>query len=542
MFGCFSHDAIRAFESAHELAKRAGDGRFDDVHWLYGCTQASGSLATLLLRSLGMDPARIAAWAEEHERSLGPGIGTTATSQTITQAAQAAIDAAMAEAEEHDHAWLGTHHILVGLLQCGGSAAQHLKSLGLTLERARSAMFDVQADAAPAKVAVLPSKALHELLFLRGCEQARTNLQERELADARHAPIRRVERREPTRPSMQAQLGLRGRVDQPLFDSVRLHGNRAGDPHVREVPVYLPPQANDPRARFPVVFLLAGFSGTGRDFLETHPWKLGVAARFDRAVAAGEMPPAILVMPNCFTKYGGSQYVNSRYLGEYESYVAQELTSFVDNRYPTLRGRRAVVGKSSGGFGAMHLSMRHPDVFPVAASLSGDCAFEWCYGPGFLACLRALIPHGGDPARFLEAFLAKPDPSGDAHEAINTFAMAACYSPNPDSPLGFDLPFDLRTGARIESVWKRWLEFDPLHACERHADHWKKLELLHLECGLLDEYHLQWGLRQLSDKLKRLGVPHVHEEHAGAHRGIDHRYLAVLPKLIAALSRNDAGR
>jgi pimeloyl-ACP methyl ester carboxylesterase len=323
-----------------------------------------------------------------------------------------------------------------------------------------------------------------------------------------------------------------GRVETPVLESVLLRGNIAGDPHAREVPVYVPPGARGP---LPVVFLLAGFTGNGREFLESHPWRLGVVARYDREVAAGLVPPALLVMPNAFTKLGGSQYVNSSYLGPYEDYVARELVEFVDARYPTRRGRRAVVGKSSGGFGAMHLSMRHPDVFPVAASISGDVAFEWCLAPGFLGCLRALVPHGGDPARFLAEFGRSFELSGDGHDAINSLAMAACYSPNPGSPLGFDLPFDLRTGERIESVWRRWLEFDPLHACERHAADWRKLELLHLECGLRDEYHLQWGLRRLVDELRRLDVPHVHEEHEGTHRKLDHRYLALLPKVISAL-------
>ena len=334
--------------------------------------------------------------------------------------------------------------------------------------------------------------------------------------------------------ALQSQLALRGRVETPAFESELLRGNRACDPHVREVPVYLPPEADSGR-RLPVVFLLIGFTGNGREFLDTHPWRLGVVAQYDRAVAAGRAPPAILVAPDCFTKYGGSQYVNSAWLGPYEDHLVRELAPWIDARYSTLRGRRGVVGKSSGGFGAMHLSMRHPESFPAAASISGDCGFEWCHAPSFLACLRALLPFGGDPGRFLEEFWREPDLSGGKHEAINALAMSACYSPNVDAPLGFDLPFDLRTGARVDAVWRRWLEFDPLLACRKYAGNWRKLELLHLECGLRDEYHIQWGLRQLVDRLRELDVPHVHEEHDGSHRNINHRYGLVLPKLIRVL-------
>ncbi len=336
----------------------------------------------------------------------------------------------------------------------------------------------------------------------------------------------------PTPPS-----GFFGSVERRVFASAALRGNRAGDPHLREVPVYLPPQASVAHARFPVVFLLCGYTGDGRDFFETHPWRRHVVARYDELVARGEAEPAIVVAPNCFTRLGGSQYVNSEFLGNYEDYVAHELSEWVDAHFPTLPGRRALIGKSSGGFGAMRLSMRHPERFPVACSISGDVDFESCYAHAFPSCLRGLVPYGLDPARFLEEFSRAPDLAGDKHEVINVLAMAACYSPNVEAALGFDLPFDLRAAGRVEPVWRRWLEFDPLHACERYADNWRKLELLHLECGLRDEYHLQWGLRRLVDKLSKLGVPHVHEEHLGAHRGLVERYVALLPRAAALLAR-----
>jgi enterochelin esterase family protein len=330
-------------------------------------------------------------------------------------------------------------------------------------------------------------------------------------------------------------LAFHGRVETPTVESALLRDNRAGDPHVRELPVYLPPSAGEGGERLPTVWLLAAYTGHPTGFLETHPWRRGVVGLYDEAVARGEAPRAILVLPDCFTWLGGSQYVDSSYQGPYERHLVEELVPFVDARYPTRPGARAVTGKSSGGFGALRLGMRHPDLFGVVASISGDIAFEDSLGAELLACLRGLVPYRGDPAAFLEAFRADPDLSGDGHAVINVLAMAACYSPNPGDPLGFDLPMDLRTGRRIEEVWQRWLAFDPLNAIGHHAEALKRLRLLHLECGLRDEYHLQWGTRRLSDLLRDLGVPHDHEEHEGGHRGLDPRLLALLPKLISAL-------
>lgn len=331
-------------------------------------------------------------------------------------------------------------------------------------------------------------------------------------------------------------LAFHGRVEVRTIESTALAGNRLGDPSVREVPVYVPPQADDPERRFPVVFLLSGFTGRGQSMLETHPWKTGIVQAFDRAVAGGEAPPAILVTPDCFTRLGGSQYVNSSLVGNYEDHVAHELTAFVDAHYPTQVGRRAVAGKSSGGFGALHLAMHHPDAFPVAASIAGDCNFEYCYAAEFLAAARGLAAHGGGPRGFLEAFEAAHDLSGDGHAVINLLAMSACYSPNPESEQGFDLPIDLVTGERIQSVWERWLALDPVRACERHADNLRRLELLHLEAGKSDEFHLQFGLRILVRRLRELGIPCHHEEFDGGHFDIDGRYEKLLPRLISALA------
>ena len=326
-------------------------------------------------------------------------------------------------------------------------------------------------------------------------------------------------------------LDFEGRVERLVVDSEVLAGNPLGDPSRRELPVYVPPAEGD----LPVVFVLAGFTGRGQSYLETHPWRRGVVWHYDRAVAAGEAPPAILALPDCFTRLGGSQYVDSPAVGRYAEHVSRELVPLVDERFPT-SGRRGVAGKSSGGFGALHLAMNHAGVFRACASISGDAAFDVLFPGEFLACLRGLVAYEMDPARFLEAFLAKPDLSGDGHAVINVLAMAACYSPNPSAPLGFDLPFELETGELIPDVWSRWLAFDPLVAAARHADALKRLDLLHLECGLADEFHLQWAARRLSRELTRLGIPHTHEEHPGGHRGIDHRFGPVLARLAATLS------
>lgn len=325
-----------------------------------------------------------------------------------------------------------------------------------------------------------------------------------------------------------------GAVETRPYESELLRGNPLGDPHVRDVPVYLPPAALDGE-RLPVVFCLAGFTGRGQSMLETHPWRTGAVAAYDRALAASGDPGCILVMPDAFTRLGGSQYVNSSATGPYADHVADELVRFVDETYPTRPGDRGVCGKSSGGFGALHLAMRRPGVFRAVASISGDCDFELPLGHEMIGAARALLAHGGDPGAWLDAFAEGHDLGGDGHAAINVIAMSACYAPNPEAPLGFDLPFDPETCERRADVWERFLSFDPVVAAAAHVAELSALDLLYLEAGLKDEFGLQFGLRRLSRRLADLGIPHEHVEHEGGHFGLDRRYAEVLPRIDRAL-------
>ena len=307
---------------------------------------------------------------------------------------------------------------------------------------------------------------------------------------------------------------------------------------MREVPLYLPPGARGSGAeRYPLILVLAGFTSRGQSYLETHPWRRGVVWHYDRAVARGDAPPAILCLPDCFTRLGGSQYVNSSATGRWEDHVVDELLPFAHEVAPVRSDALGVAGKSSGGFGALHLALRRPGLFRACASISGDLGFRELFSAEMLQAVRGLLPHGSDPRRFLESFWAEPDLSGDGHAVLNALAMAACYAPSPQSELGFELPVDLETGAPIEEVWRRFLAFDPLERVASEPEGLRELELLHVECGLRDEFHLQWGARRFAAELARLDIPHTHEEHPGSHRGIDARYQPVLARMAGVLAQ-----
>lgn len=319
--------------------------------------------------------------------------------------------------------------------------------------------------------------------------------------------------------------------------SPALRGNPLGDPHERLLHCYLPPGYETSGKRYPVLYFLSGFTGTGRMHLNFDPFVESIDLRLDRLIGEGTMPPAIVALPDCFTRLGGSQYIDSTATGNYETYLVEELVPLVDARLRTLASRdhRGVVGKSSGGYGALVLAMRHADVFGALGSHAGDAYFAYCYLPDFVKFALGIARHGG-VEQFLRYFESLPKKTKDAMEVLNILAMAASYSPNPSAPLGIDLPVVIPTGEIRGEVWNRWIDQDPVHMARTHADALRSLRAIYIDAGLRDEFNLQIGARILCSRLDGLGVKYVHEEFDDGHMGINYRYDRSLTFLAKALT------
>ena len=315
----------------------------------------------------------------------------------------------------------------------------------------------------------------------------------------------------------------KGTIKVLEHESNALKGNPLGDPHVRELYIYLPPGYEENRENYPVVYCLTGFTGRGKMMLNDSAFSPNMVERLDRLIAGKKIKPMIAVMPDCFTHYGGSQYINSDATGNYEDYLTREIVPFVDENLRTIDSResRAVMGKSSGGYGSLIMGMRHADQFALACSISGDCYFDLCYRSDFAKAFRGIK---GNPKKLIEKFWDEEEKKGKhAFDALNAIGMSACYSPNPNSEWGFDLPFDLNTGEIREEVWAKWLENDPVRLVEDSIKNLKSLRLLFIDAGTRDEFALDLGARVLVGRLKKHGIDHIHEEFDDGHFNINYR-------------------
>lgn len=318
------------------------------------------------------------------------------------------------------------------------------------------------------------------------------------------------------------------------FESTALRGNPLGDPAARPVWLYLPPGYEDSDERYPAVYLLAGYSGTGRTFLNQRPWEEDIQQRMDRLIETGACRPMVLVLPDGFTRYGGSQYIDSTATGRYQQYLL-EIVRLIDSRFRTRASRafRAIAGKSSGGFGALTAAMDHPEVFGLVADHSGDKGFEKVYAED-LRRLPDLLAQVDAGAALADPYSFTPKHEG-FRQLMGAAAMAAAYSPNRASPLGFDWPVEPYTGELRPRVWRRWRAHDPIERLTDRAESLRSLRLLYLDCGNRDEYSIHLGCRVMARRLTELGIRHRYEEFDGGHSDTRHRYDISLAALGAAM-------
>ena len=311
--------------------------------------------------------------------------------------------------------------------------------------------------------------------------------------------------------------------------SALLEGNPLGDPHRREVIVLAPRDRHE--GPLPVVYLLSGYGSRGRALLADRVFGGGLTDLVGGLVADRLLPPSYVVLPDCTTRYGGSQYVDSPLCGPYQRYLTDEIVAAVDRRYPTVReaSGRAVMGKSSGGYGALLAALRRPGVFGHVIAHTPDSGFEHCYLSLLTRALDTMGARGGIGALAGGAYDGPVDAA--YMETMSLVAMGACYAPEGVRDVAAAFVCDPDTGRFRDDVWRTWLTHDPVRMVARDASALHRLGLLFLDAGRGDEYGMRWGTRALHAELTAHHVPHVFEEHDGGHHGIEHRFARSLTVL-----------
>jgi len=331
------------------------------------------------------------------------------------------------------------------------------------------------------------------------------------------------------------QTTARGTIHRLTLDSAVLKSNMLGDPTARLIDVYVP--AGHDGKNLPLLVDLVGFTAGGPIHTNWKNFSENLPERLDRLIGTGAMKPCVVAFPDCFTKLGGNQYVNSVAMGNWDDFLLKEAVPFVERQFGCGgAGRRGVFGKSSGGYGAMVHALMHPDFWSAAAVHSGDMGFPLMYGHEFVPVLRALAKNGGDIAKWIDDFWAAPKTKDSDVHIIMMLAQAASFDPDPSARYGVRLPVTHDTCEFAEERWANWLKWDPLTMVETRGSGLKALKGLYIDCGDVDQYNLVYGARRMHRALDRLGVTHTYEEFPDNHSSVDYRMDISLPFLVRALS------
>lgn len=324
-----------------------------------------------------------------------------------------------------------------------------------------------------------------------------------------------------------------GRFDEHVIVSEALRGNPLNDPHERPLWVYVPPGYDDePQRRYAVYYVIQGFTGSIAMWRNRSPYRTPFPDAADALFAGGDVPPMIIVFVDAWTKYGGSQFVDSPGTGRYHTYLCDDVVNFVDDRYRTLPEPRyrAIGGKSSGGFGAMITPMLRPDLFGALVTHAGDALYELCYVPEFGKAVRYLRAYDGDIMRWWNDFESRVSFTKDGDDdLLGMMGVAACFSASDDGSI--ELPFDARTGQLRPRIWNRWLEWDPVRMVDRYQEALLGLHSVWIDAGTKDQWFLDLGAQAFRDRLREIGVSDekIHFElFDDDHMGIEYRYPIAL--------------
>lgn len=288
-----------------------------------------------------------------------------------------------------------------------------------------------------------------------------------------------------------------------------LVGNLEGDSPDRDVIVFLPPSYNkDKHRRYPVLYALHGYSIGAEQW--TH--EIHVPRTIEGAFARGAKE-MIVVLPDSKTVYGGSMYSSSVTTGDYERFISREVVRYIDAHYRTIPTRvsRGLVGHSMGGYGAIRIGMKHPDVFGSLYVMSACCLSPMASGRAGNGPANAAFEQ---EEKQLESVKTLADTAKLGFFAHAMAASAAAWSPDPKNPpLYFDLPW--KNGVPQPAVLAEWEANAPLAFIDQYIDNLRRYRAIALDVG--DQDGLRFDMIKLHGILDEFGIANSFEIYHGTH-------------------------
>lgn len=325
----------------------------------------------------------------------------------------------------------------------------------------------------------------------------------------------------------QQEANVKGTVERIKVHGKSLEGNLSGDSVDRYVSIYLPASyKTNPERNYPVVYFLHGYTDDDAKFYGFKEHWMALPPILDAVFAQDPKHEMIVVTPDAYTRFQGSMYSNSITTGNWEDFVAKDLVTYIDNHYRTISKKesRGLSGHSMGGYGALRIGEKNPDVFSTVYLLSPCCLAS------------SPIPTETVPAGYLQAenikTLEEIQAAGFLTKAL--FASAAAWSPNPDNPPFYiDLP--VKDGRLQPQILQKWEANRPLNSLDQYIYNIKKLKAIGFDAGDKD-MDIAASIRLLHTELNKYNVEHSFEIYEGDH--INHVAERIKDKMLQFFRKN----
>jgi S-formylglutathione hydrolase FrmB len=290
-------------------------------------------------------------------------------------------------------------------------------------------------------------------------------------------------------------------VEHIKIHGTALEGNLEKDAVDRDVIVFLPPSyQKDKHRRYPVVYALHGYSIGAEQW--TH--EIHVPQTIEGAFAQGAKE-MIVVLPDSKTVHNGSMYSSSVTTGDFETFIAHDVVTYIDGHYRTIptRESRGLVGHSMGGYGATRIGMKHADVFGSLYIMSPCCLSA-----------RTINPANAEMEKSLEMVKTAEDSAKLPFFARAQLASAAAWSPDPKNPpLYLDLP--TKDGVPQPDVLAKWAANAPLAFIDQYLEGLRRYRAISIDVG--DQDGLRTDTAKLHDVLDKYSIANNFEIYPGTH-------------------------
>ncbi len=307
--------------------------------------------------------------------------------------------------------------------------------------------------------------------------------------------------------------------------------------------IYTPPAYFDQGPPFPILYLLEDFRGD-----ENYYFARMVQHIADSLIYEGEIKQFFIATVDVSTPYGGSWFVDNEFFGWFETMVTDEWINFLENQLEghlnviKKRDSRGIGGFGMGGYGALKLAAKHPDLYASVSASDPAGKFE---GDGDLKGIDALIDKLFEEQNWTAPITVSEFRELDTMNLRDDYpytmlflSMAQAFSPHPfegepgfeDSTTfmpfyGVDMPFDYN-GNLYQPIWDKWIANDIDNIFAEYGGNYDSISL-YIEYSDTNQFTFNEQAQSIMNTCDQLGIEYSSGEYSGysGYPALDGRFV-----------------